>query len=1429
MDGTQKEVVTGIDGFAYDFFTGKRNVGNKPAFSDAEKAAAFLANFAGAADSNGKGLRRLYRLVTTTPAGDPHQKLITALTNGEVWFQRQAEKAIPQHSPASRPSWSSSVPNEPKAPGGRSKTQQQGKNQNSSDDITQAVDHPDIQTCGDPIVMSSGEEVLQLDDVCLQGHRELVWQRTYRSSLSHQDVGLGLGWRSNFHYSLEQLQGEQAGWLFTDALGHQQHFPHVVVGAKSSQVKSGMVLQHQLENIVISSANGKTLQFSKQQEQWLLTKISDGVDTHYRLSYSVAPRLTQIEINHSQQLFLRYDLEGRLVELLSSKAETAQSYASYTYDEQGHLSTATNRLGQQEQYRYQQGLLIQRTRASGFSHYFSWDGSEQNARCIEQWGDNEHYHYRFEYELEQGLSRSFDSYGNCWTYWHNSQGQILKKVSPDGACWLFEYDELQRKISETDPNGATTRYHYNAHGQLDAELAPNQNLTRYSYNRLGFVTQVDYADGSSLKREYNSLGLLTTETDVQGVVTEYRYDAQSRLVSKTASNQPNQQFWWNEQGLLSAKQVGDALIRYSYNAIGECNGEVDGKGWVGQFKRDERGNIIEVLSYHQDAPEQCQRRAYSHDDAGRVTKVSDSLGRSTSYEYQGLSQPAKQINPDGSWLAFSYDKERNLTAITRSDEQVYQLEYDSCERISKTIGFDGREQHYQYNLAGQLTQVAENSERLIQLKRNSLGQVTEQRSTANGITLINDFTYDLQGKLSQANNAARKLRFSYFANGQLQENWQDNWQSIYQLNSQGLRSHTQLPDGNALTYRYDEQGRLSAIWFNQQPVISRSFNAAGEEVSRELSKRHQLHNHYDAQGRLLSQQWQLEQNEQAPSRIERHYRFDAGDQLLGVSDSELGDNNYSYDALSQLTKATSHNANNQQFELDSFANPKQADMLGDKLLGDEQCSYRYDRYGNQVLASQSKVRQQRAFNGLNQLVRLSQGRDNTVYHYDALGRRSCKLTAQGQTDYLWEGNQLIGEHSQGQYTWYVYEPNSHRPLVMIKQGQVYHYHLDHIGTPIRLTDEQGKIVWQAHYQAYGSIEQLSVKQIDNPLRFQGQYFDEESGLHYNFHRYYCPQQGRYIQQDPIELLGGLNLYQYTPSPTNWVDPLGLACKEGNKNIGRVRKPSKPYAPGESPLAKAGQAILDGLDALEIEALNEVLDDALDVAVEHGSQYPEGSFGRVATGIAYASLAAVMPTSALDVVPGGKAAKLRKAAKAVDTGGDAAQVTSKTRKASPPRDVSHRPTDSRSPDSFADEFSSLNHQKAAAGEYNAHALMKEKGYIPLGKTDGKYSPGKQGIDGIYQPPVEKRPPDFVIIEAKYGKSRLGKPKDGKQMSDDWVTDERLDNAGMTRKQQRKVLSSLRDGDGKVEKLLIRNKADGSLVVKKLDADAKIASSGLELNF
>ncbi|WP_205298072.1 RHS repeat-associated core domain-containing protein, partial [Pantoea sp. Cy-639] len=109
------------------------------------------------------------------------------------------------------------------------------------------------------------------------------------------------------------------------------------------------------------------------------------------------------------------------------------------------------------------------------------------------------------------------------------------------------------------------------------------------------------------------------------------------------------------------------------------------------------------------------------------------------------------------------------------------------------------------------------------------------------------------------------------------------------------------------------------------------------------------------------------------------------------------------------------------------------------------------------------------------------------------------------------------------------------------------YHCDHLGTPMELTDEQGNIAWAGQYKAWGEVrEERSTwaKQhgLGNPIRFQGQYHDHETELHYNRYRYYDSKVGRLIRQDPIGYAGGINVYLYAPNPVQWVDPLGLTCK-----------------------------------------------------------------------------------------------------------------------------------------------------------------------------------------------------------------------------------------------------------------------------------------------
>jgi len=113
-------------------------------------------------------------------------------------------------------------------------------------------------------------------------------------------------------------------------------------------------------------------------------------------------------------------------------------------------------------------------------------------------------------------------------------------------------------------------------------------------------------------------------------------------------------------------------------------------------------------------------------------------------------------------------------------------------------------------------------------------------------------------------------------------------------------------------------------------------------------------------------------------------------------------------------------------------------------------------------------------------------------------------------------------------------------LAMIKPGEsVYYFHNDHLGTPQVLTDDTQTIAWKAVYTPFGEAV-ASVQTVENPFRFPGQYYDPETGLHYNYFRYYNPQTGRYITPDPIGLEGGINLFTYAVNnPINFTDLLGL--------------------------------------------------------------------------------------------------------------------------------------------------------------------------------------------------------------------------------------------------------------------------------------------------
>jgi RHS repeat-associated protein len=183
----------------------------------------------------------------------------------------------------------------------------------------------------------------------------------------------------------------------------------------------------------------------------------------------------------------------------------------------------------------------------------------------------------------------------------------------------------------------------------------------------------------------------------------------------------------------------------------------------------------------------------------------------------------------------------------------------------------------------------------------------------------------------------------------------------------------------------------------------------------------------------------------------------------------------------------------------------------------------------------------RPFRGSKRFIRIE-----SQYYYDPFGRRLWKEVNEVRTYFVYADEGLIAEaDAAGNVVKsYGYRPGSTwttDPLFMTVGGQYYFYQNDHLGTPQKLTAVNGAVVWSAKYSSFGEAVVDISSPITNNLRFPGQYFDQETGQHFNWHRYYSPVAGRYLIPDPIGFQDRSSLYVYVEnSPLNFIDPKGLS-------------------------------------------------------------------------------------------------------------------------------------------------------------------------------------------------------------------------------------------------------------------------------------------------
>ena len=279
---------------------------------------------------------------------------------------------------------------------------------------------------------------------------------------------------------------------------------------------------------------------------------------------------------------------------------------------------------------------------------------------------------------------------------------------------------------------------------------------------------------------------------------------------------------------------------------------------------------------------------------------------------------------------------------------------------------------------------------------------------------------------------------------------------------------------------------------------------------------------------------------------------------------------WQYDSAGRLLVQDGTLPGQEQWRWDAAGNPLEGaaeKVTHNRLTQLNGIRWRYDIHGRTIEKDNGQTRWHYRYDGEHRLTEvISQPRDRNKpqtqvsFRYDPLGRRISKTRRQmlgGQptgkpvtTRFVWEGFRLLQEvHGDVPLTYVYSDQDSYDPLARIdgvEAPEIFWFHCQPNGTPERMTDVEGQVRWEGVNSAWGKLLRESESQVSGysqNLRMQGQYLDRETGLHYNLFRYYDPDCGRFTQQDPIGLAGGINLYQYAPNALGWVDPWGLTPED----------------------------------------------------------------------------------------------------------------------------------------------------------------------------------------------------------------------------------------------------------------------------------------------
>jgi RHS repeat-associated protein len=1010
---------------------------------------------------------------------------------------------------------------------------------------------------GHPVDIASGRVFTSQTDFQLSGRIPIRFSRTYDSSSIDYEGPLGRGWMHPYDIHLWEDDG-QGMVVLRNEEGLVAGFDPIGVGEKSFNPLEKQWLERLDDKVyVVCGKDWVRYKFAPIKEPGTAIEIVDDLDGK---SEATALRLSEIEDRNGNRISLYYEdghiswledgvgtrvnfsyitldngtvrLAGANQTLDGNSGRTAR-LVNFTYDSEGRLTNATDRGLVPWRYAYDNDLLIRETNRNGLSFHFEYRGEGREARCVHTWGDGGIYERWLDYDREARMTVVENSLGVRTSCYFNELYLPLRIVDALGGEEQFSYGSNGELLSKTDQIGRETKYLYNAQFDCISVISPDGAFRRFDYNNDSQLEKLTDETGAEFRFKYDDRGNISATIDPLGQRSEYSYNRFGCLEGAVDALGGVREFKWNERGhIIEFTAPSRAINNYVYDERGRLVKAINPLGQATNYVYDGLDRLVQV-----ELPDGTKCH-YEYDPEGNLTKFVDANGAETLYRYVDYNKLGERIDALGSKRRFVYDTEANFVEVRNEHGKAYRFVYDVLNRVIREIGFDGLACEYNYDPADQLMARIDPTGRITRFVYDLRGRVVE-RHRPDG-TAIN-FSYDSVGRLKEANAQASRLIFKYDVLGRLVEESQNGEIIKHEYDALGRRIRRHSPSGQTVNFAYGADSRMSRVE-TPHGSVEFEYDLAGREIKRQLPGGLEESFYYDRCGRVIEQSLY----KSAGALFHRKYKYDAKGSLIELSDSNKGVSSFVYDPVERLREVLLPEKKVEQFVYDSTGNLLRRGEREfhydqpDRLSQVDGATLTYDDFGNLIEKRRAGSVVRYSYDIDNRLVAVeSQVGGRVEFTYDALGRRTAKNSKNGKTGFLWDGSVLLAEQSEAEYREYVFSGGGYKPLCRFNEEGFQSYHTDTLGTPQELVDEVEGIVWSARYDVYGQVRDLPISTKQSHLRFPGQYEDVETGLFYNFHRYYDPDTGRYITKDPVGLAGGINPYGYTNNPVDWADPLGL--------------------------------------------------------------------------------------------------------------------------------------------------------------------------------------------------------------------------------------------------------------------------------------------------